>query len=171
MKGICQSEGGLRMELSPIRLHTRPNSVATFTCAYQAHLSEPPPQHHLPHARPRRHPHQGGAEHGEGAEGGGGGGGDVPLVGQPAVEGGGWRGGRVSSSAPWSAPTTAPWAGCTPSSPLTLSTRMSAVTLGSALLGVKEAAFLLHFLFLTILHVLLQVCIFHKFGRTIILHS
>ena len=38
MKGICQSEGGLRMELSPIRLHTRPNSVATFTCAYQAHL-------------------------------------------------------------------------------------------------------------------------------------
>ena len=26
------------MELSPIRLHTRPNSVATFTCAYQAHL-------------------------------------------------------------------------------------------------------------------------------------
>ena len=26
------------MELTPIRLHTRPNSVATFTCAYRAHL-------------------------------------------------------------------------------------------------------------------------------------
>ena len=38
MKGICQSEGGLRMELTPIRLHTRPNSVATFTCSFRAHL-------------------------------------------------------------------------------------------------------------------------------------
>ena len=37
MKG-CQSKGGLRMELTPIRLHTRPNSVATFTCAFKAHL-------------------------------------------------------------------------------------------------------------------------------------
>ena len=26
------------MELTPIRLHTRPNSVATFTCSYRAHV-------------------------------------------------------------------------------------------------------------------------------------
>ena len=26
------------MELTPIRLHARPNSVATFTCAYRSHL-------------------------------------------------------------------------------------------------------------------------------------
>ena len=38
IKGICKSEGGLRMELTPIRLHTRPNSVATFTCSYRAHV-------------------------------------------------------------------------------------------------------------------------------------
>ena len=38
IKGICKSEGGLRMELTPIRLHTRPSSVATFTCSYRAHV-------------------------------------------------------------------------------------------------------------------------------------
>ena len=26
------------MELTPIRLHTKPNSVATFTCSFRAHL-------------------------------------------------------------------------------------------------------------------------------------
>ena len=38
IKGICKSKGGLRMELMPIRLHTRPSSVATFTCSYRAHV-------------------------------------------------------------------------------------------------------------------------------------
>ena len=38
IKGICKSKGGLRMELTPIRLHTRPSSVATFTCSYRAHV-------------------------------------------------------------------------------------------------------------------------------------